>query len=121
MKIKDWENQLDLEPENWELRLVYADWLNDHGYSRREACQRWMVQHRRRSYYYGHNQQIIKRQWSDDTHNKDQYLSHLPNHVFVAMRMIVFECSNENTAWFPNRRSAEAVLKLALVATGEIE
>jgi len=38
------EDQLDSAPDNTALRLVYADWLDEHGDESLALAQRWMVE-----------------------------------------------------------------------------
>ena len=40
------ETALDLHPDNWACRLVYADWLAEQGDERRAAGQRWQARRR---------------------------------------------------------------------------
>lgn len=39
---------LDWSPDNWELRGIYADWLEENGRDGEAQGQRWMISHRRR-------------------------------------------------------------------------
>jgi uncharacterized protein (TIGR02996 family) len=41
------EQALDADPDDWTLRLVYADWLAEQG-DALERAQRWMAQHQKR-------------------------------------------------------------------------
>lgn len=43
----DFEAALDENPKDWTTRLIYADWLTEHGKDREAYCQRWLVENRR--------------------------------------------------------------------------
>lgn len=42
MTRDDWERQLDDNPEDWQLRLVYGDWLEEQGVASECLAQRFM-------------------------------------------------------------------------------
>jgi uncharacterized protein (TIGR02996 family) len=42
------EAALDADPDDWSLRLVYADWLDENGDADLARCQRWMAANRKR-------------------------------------------------------------------------
>ena len=46
MTRDDFEHKLDNNPEDWELRLIYADWLEEQGDNFAET-QRWMAEHQK--------------------------------------------------------------------------
>ena len=46
--IEDWYKQIESSPDNWTLRSVFADWLEESEQPRLCAGQRWQVQHQRR-------------------------------------------------------------------------
>ncbi len=41
------EAALDETPDDWNLRLIYADWLDEHGDQSLARAQRWMAEHER--------------------------------------------------------------------------
>ena len=43
MTLKDWYDQLTEQPDNWELRLVFSDWLEDQGLVEESRYQKWAV------------------------------------------------------------------------------
>lgn len=43
-----WWALLAQSPSDWDLRLVFADWLEDHDEPELAQGQRWQVEHRRR-------------------------------------------------------------------------
>lgn len=43
----DFESQLDANPTDWTLRLVYSDWLEEHGDIEFAKAQRWMAKHKK--------------------------------------------------------------------------
>lgn len=43
-EMTSFEDQLDSKPDDAGLRLIYADWLEEHGWPDRAAAQRWMVE-----------------------------------------------------------------------------
>ena len=43
MTQEDWEAQLDKSPDDWDLRLVYADWLEEEGLQDLAGAQRWLA------------------------------------------------------------------------------
>jgi uncharacterized protein (TIGR02996 family) len=51
---EDFEAALDLAPDDWALRRVYADWLEEQGDYELAHAQRWMAVNRKHP-----------RQWSD--------------------------------------------------------
>ena len=48
----DFERQLDDNPSDWVLRLIYADWLEEQGDNFAEA-QRWMAENKKCPEYRG--------------------------------------------------------------------
>ncbi len=40
------ESALDDNPDDWNLRLIYADWLDDRGFQSLARAQRWMAEHK---------------------------------------------------------------------------
>ena len=46
MTRDDFEHKLDNNPEDWKLRLIYADWLEEQGDNFAET-QRWMAEHQK--------------------------------------------------------------------------
>lgn len=44
---EEFEALLDVDPADWLARVVYADWLEEHGMDELAAAQRWMARHRR--------------------------------------------------------------------------
>ena len=45
---EQFEQQLDLNPANFQLRAIYADWLEEQGDEAAAYCQRWMVKYKKR-------------------------------------------------------------------------
>lgn len=41
---------LDEDPNDWSLRAIYADWLEEQGRDGEAAGQRWMIQHKKRPF-----------------------------------------------------------------------
>jgi hypothetical protein len=41
-------NQLDINPDDWSLRAIWSDWLEDHNYNTEAYTQRWMLRWKRR-------------------------------------------------------------------------
>lgn len=101
--------QVDANPEDWNLRLVYADWLDEQGRDVEASGQRWQAANRRRPY---------GRQWSGPSYEMDKWLSHLPDEVFKVLynpqgwprgNTIVYES--------PGEADAELARALATIAT----
>jgi uncharacterized protein (TIGR02996 family) len=42
------ENALDETPAAWELRRIYADWLEENGFEILSTAQRWMARHEKK-------------------------------------------------------------------------
>jgi uncharacterized protein (TIGR02996 family) len=50
MILQDWQDALAQKPHDWDLRLVFADWLDDQGDETSQVLargQRWQAQHHR--------------------------------------------------------------------------
>ena len=47
MSIETWYTQIEEAPDDWELRLQFADWLEENGEPVLAAGQRWQVEHKR--------------------------------------------------------------------------
>lgn len=47
MTLQDWWALLTKDPEDWNTRLAFADWLNDRGELELEQGQRWQVKHQK--------------------------------------------------------------------------
>lgn len=47
MTLQDWWSLLTRDPDDWDTRLAFADWLNDQGELVLERGQRWQVQHQK--------------------------------------------------------------------------
>jgi len=45
--LQDWYRVLEERPDDWDTRLVLADWCAEHEEPELEAVQRWLVEHRR--------------------------------------------------------------------------
>lgn len=43
MTRDDWEQILDDSPQDWEQRLIYADWLEDYTFPLHSLMQRWLA------------------------------------------------------------------------------
>jgi uncharacterized protein (TIGR02996 family) len=43
----DFQTHLEQSPDDWEMRLVYADWLEERGESIQANGQRWQVEHKK--------------------------------------------------------------------------
>ena len=50
MSIDVWYEQIEEAPDDWELRLQFADWLEEDQEPVLAAGQRWQAKHRRRPY-----------------------------------------------------------------------
>ena len=47
LTLEDWYVQIEQNPIDWELRSVFADWLEDQGETTLALGQRWQVKHQR--------------------------------------------------------------------------
>lgn len=47
MNDAGFRRELDLKPDDWSLRLIYADWLEEQGETERARLQRWLVENKR--------------------------------------------------------------------------
>ena len=110
----EFESHLDAHPDDWEYRLVYADWLEEHGDAFCET-QRWMVANKQRAYKTGESKSYVwtwcenypARPWS--------------GHVRSALRPGVYVLlENQGGVKYPTRHAAEVDLHNALVKAGEI-
>jgi uncharacterized protein (TIGR02996 family) len=52
----EFETQLDAKGDDWHLRLVYADWLDEHDEPAYAAAQRWMAAHEKRPWSTSHGE-----------------------------------------------------------------
>lgn len=49
----DFESHLEQHPDDWSIRLVYADWLDELGDEIRANGQRWQVEHKCQPFIHG--------------------------------------------------------------------
>ncbi len=47
MQYNDWMTLLDANPQDWDLRLIYADWCEENDYNNIAILQRWLSQNRK--------------------------------------------------------------------------
>src|SRR5687767_2932613 len=59
------QRALDLEPHNWALRLVFADWLEERG-DPRAAGYRWMGRHEKWPFDWSRRHCVPAFRWSGD-------------------------------------------------------
>lgn len=45
---QEFERALDSNPDDWDLRRVYGDWLEENGCENYCVAQRWMAEHKKR-------------------------------------------------------------------------
>jgi uncharacterized protein (TIGR02996 family) len=120
---EDFEAQLDANDRDWELRMVYADWLEERGDQELARAQRWMVKHG--CYPYGDMQIKCWANFSIGPGDR----SKLPNHVWEAVRQQGGHVEREGVVdsiegsyrYYGTRRQCERVLANALATLGDIE
>ncbi len=56
MDRNDFETLLADTPEDWDLRAIFADWLEEQGDDKEAAAQRWQVENGKILSYYGFRQ-----------------------------------------------------------------
>ena len=104
---------LDLRPWNYEVRLIYSDWLDEHGLPELASTQRWLVSKEKypcndgeRGEWRWYKETVCTAEW------KHRYA--LPNAVFWSF-MLGWHNVHSHKWTFPTRESAELSLAYALV------
>jgi hypothetical protein len=111
-----WETQLDADSTNWDLRRIYADWLEERGEVWAAVAQRWMADNEKNPWVLSDNGVA----WynyalrSEPTDRSDLPLEILE--LVPGARLLFVRYSGEEAkrAKFDSRRAAEAALAVAL-------
>jgi uncharacterized protein (TIGR02996 family) len=119
---EDFEAQLDANDQDWELRMVYADWLDEQGDSELARAQRWMVKHG--CYPYGPNRVKC---WANFSVNSNEDRSKLPDPVWAVVREFkgmgsiqISPYGDREYRYYGPRRVCERVLAKALAQMGVV-
>ncbi len=120
-ELDTWWKQIEETPEDWDLRRVFADWLEDQGSPELNVLangQRWQAEHKRRAGYHrgveggpnydGHSYDWVNyRDWAK---NEQCYIS--PNLIYVTENKGGYHCASYLE--FSTRREGEIALAEAL-------
>ncbi len=109
LTLKEFESLLDEQPFDWQLRLTYADWLEDQGDAFCET-QRWMVAH---EICPGRDARGRWRWWGASIGRKPAFRGATPVNIFEFMEPEGWSNVTRAAAW--SRTDAERVLHNALV------
>ncbi len=125
MTRDDFEKLLDETPDDWDLRLVYSDWLEEHGDELLACAQRWLVRHKK------HPKSLLpEHKWREDKVLTTGFVSDVYQRSYgkfgyyfrTAVPYPIFAtllgCATQHGDWkgYPDRRKAELALSLALRA-----
>lgn len=89
MTERDFETQLDLDPSRWDVRSVFADWLDEQGEDMRAAGQRWQAECRKAAMKRepGPTPHVGKCLWWSAPHEGDRRPYAIPAPLFCAMTL----------------------------------
>lgn len=110
MTEHQWLDLICESPQDWHLRLVAADWYEEHGDQDRADCLRWMARYRKCAV--GSNDNEPSFAWYDQArHSWPGWSSELPALLWQA---IAAESHIPLIGWhrkcFPDRRATEEAL-----------
>lgn len=110
-------DELDKEPDNWELRSIYADWLEESGEYQLSELQRYMVANKKRPTFMVRNSVSTHPdrlwQWWSNVTNDPSSLKPLAKH---------YDEANGKGEWAQETRaSAELCLLRTLIHAGIIK
>ncbi len=104
---------LDENPEDWNLRLVYADWLDDHGDHQFASAQRWMANHQKRAW----KPVLTKNTWTWGRVIRTVMGSTLDSDLLDS---VPGDRLNSHIVQYGSRQNAERALAVALALTARI-
>ena len=133
MSLLDFESQLDKDPANWDLRLIYSDYLEEKGNISLAQAQRWMASEKKHSTFCTMHDLVntpprIKWIWGDidaiepKTGILEKYqISMIPEEVFTLLEETSDTRLHPPLFWkyYYTRVEAERVLGNALVKLEE--
>ena len=116
---QQFEAELDRDPANWGLRLIFADWLDEQGDHIAARCQRWMGENEKRpdfdiateswDWWVVNNQHVYLVQWHPRLNSAT-----IPLHVFQKItNNLMYGLQFKE---YPTRIAAESALADALEA-----
>jgi uncharacterized protein (TIGR02996 family) len=112
--LDNWWARLVQNATNWDLRLVFADWLADQGLDELEAGQRWQAQHHKAPAF------LMKYQHPWSWFNMSVmrgYSNELPGELFETVYPLGIPYrSNPRVIDFDSLAEAEVALAVALRA-----
>ena len=126
MIATDWNKLLDEESTDWELRCIYADWLEDCGRVVESGFQRWLVEHKKAPY-----KSLVSRRnykggswdfWLDANipHDLSRDARYLDIQIFDALNTEYKDIELCLYKEYPTRQIAENHLMKALIELGEL-
>mgnify|MGYP001611533796 CR=1 FL=1 len=129
-KNENFEEQLDLDPGNWDVRLVYSDWLEEQGELEYASYLRWTVRNKKRPYRIVHYKIEVWYGWTcpgwGEIREEEARFreppglcleSELPSMLYEGIKVKVSGIYTEHY-WIPflrDRGKAEAVLREVLI------
>jgi uncharacterized protein (TIGR02996 family) len=127
MRVEDWYQELEKTPVDWNLRLVFADWLADQGLTKLEYGQRWQARHHKapREYSIFPTVAMVKNLWGLGTElietpefrTVPEML--LPAEVFTRVVDGVYDHNSDRWRYFKTQVEAETQLAEALARCKE--
>lgn len=119
---EQFERALDEKPDDWELRLVYADFLDDNDDPAFAACQRWMSGNKAIPSRFKRYKKIKKKEWawwSEDSHMTGKEIDIIPDLVWVSLEEFHYQGYAVKT--YDSKIKAERALCAALIKEGIIK
>lgn len=114
----EFERGLDAEPENWNLRLVYADWLDEHGDQELAFAQRWMAKYQKRP----SDNQIMRRPGEPMNYYPNSWMWWESGNVdpmsVIDRKLLDKAAPNNQPAYWTSRQRAERALAELGVTVG---
>ena len=102
--------------KDWELRLIFADWLADHGYEVEANGQQWQAKHKRRPF---DSYADDKKRWSwCNSRRPETVWSGLYEPMYSRLRETDNDGLQDDSVWYTTSERAEKMLATALWELG---
>jgi uncharacterized protein (TIGR02996 family) len=110
--IEQFEKALDENPQDFELRAVFSDWLEENKKDDAAKCQRWMIEYWRYPWKKIYSQTLIWQWYFWDFRPRSHYS--IPE--YLSIKMTANKCGPFR--YYHTRKSAELDLQRALKEIG---
>ena len=104
--------KLDQRPDDWDLRLIYADWLEQQERPEEAFTQRWMAKYKKAPWFHGESHPTPYG-WVQGTDTMKPFVLSLAIHVLLPGP---YQHWPHYSKWYESLVQAESALQVALTA-----